>query len=1206
MKVKINRVRGGSMGDQRNYGLVTGSIWNYENKTASNNVGTTLSPVPRDEATIEAERGETVIGDLDNDGMVEHAKIGGKRHSHGGTPLNVPDGSFVFSDYSKLRIKNEDLLKGIFNMSSKKAVTPAKVAQRYDLNRYKQILNDPDSDPMDKKTAQLMIDNNMKKLGQLALIQEGMKGFPDGIPAIAMPLLQGAPQSGGGQKQMMRKGGVVKYRKGGLARYQGAEQSEVSEQGPQVPMRALPPSRDTEAFTPNPNDLAYVGTDPEFGDIFQNSRGEHWYMDPSTGNWVNYMQGPEIVADRTTPPNDFGMDYDGDGQVTMSDFRAYDQYKQQQGNRWNLSDQFQDPARNIFGVDNERSNLYNLALGFSPVGLMSIGSDINNNIVRPAIYGEEEQPYESVLTEDYINRKLAENPNQPTSYTSDSPTMIGGAMPGMLSIPMYATGPRSVDGYKWPLIGGAALAAAGLPRNYNPYGKVYRGGKYILGPKSPIFGELGILDMYSPNSIAQTFLKPAGKKLLEWGTWSFRKRPWQDLQPLGTTKQPLWDKIRRKPFTPQPIVGPLTHVNQSPFRRFLGSKGGRLGLIGAGLGLVGDYLSEDISNAGRSLYNWATDDHDQVDFGKSGEFIPTNGESSPTTTTTKDVTPVPYDMDELNITNSYQDSITKSLKNNGVKDTTQGSTTQGSTKELSDDEKLDKYLRAIGYSQARIDSMDRDGKVYLYNRGKKSSDQIKKLGGENNLITYKKKGEVKNANRHDPDAFPYATQNTINALKAKGFDLSYAPFLNIYGNAAGSQVNDPSIGEVYVNTPNSFWIGGSDDPADMDTKVLAWYKDHPAFKDQWKNYPGGYDGWVKDAQLLSKYRNESSDWPEAYEKWAKSEGRQDPDEWLVSTYDDAYYKPITGEYYFNDAKERDATGKLTTSGKIKGRKVQGVPIVTPITKTEKKKKDDDGTTTNTSATAPNPQFQPSRYYGLGEPFPGELAAYQAALGQRIPRYEIADYDMYPSLVSPLYKDPNLEFLSQVTQNVQGEGTGPAARASSTGVVGKALDAATKLIAQNRALNDDIYLKSAAYNANALNEANKINLSGDLEYLDKANAYSEALTRDLNKKDAGIAKTIGPLHKSMLWQAATEAQYPNVDVSPWGYQVRGTAPNIGYSPTGGGSSYQAIWDAAYARFLPMTGGNTKDAAKMATEYARGAMTKSKAGTGDIAYSPYDVD
>lgn len=210
MKVKINRVRGGSMGDQRNYGLVTGSIWNYELKPDTNRVSDTLSPIPRDEANIEAERGETIVGDLDNDGMVEHAIVGGKRHFEGGTPLNVPDGSFVFSDYNKLRIKNKDLLKGIFNMSASKGVTPAKVAKRYELNKYKDILNDPESDALDRKTAQLMLDNNMKKLGQLALVQEGMKGFPDGVPDIALPLL-GTDFQSQAQPTKMKKGGLVKY-----------------------------------------------------------------------------------------------------------------------------------------------------------------------------------------------------------------------------------------------------------------------------------------------------------------------------------------------------------------------------------------------------------------------------------------------------------------------------------------------------------------------------------------------------------------------------------------------------------------------------------------------------------------------------------------------------------------------------------------------------------------------------------------------------------------------------------------------------------------------------------------------------------------------------------------------------------------------------------------------------------------------------------
>ena len=105
MKVKVKRVRGGSMGDQRDYGLVAGSIWNYEDKPTTNQVTDVLSPVPVDEATIEAERNETIVYP-NNDGEVTHAIVGGKRHSEGGTPLNIPDGAFVFSDTRSLKIKN--------------------------------------------------------------------------------------------------------------------------------------------------------------------------------------------------------------------------------------------------------------------------------------------------------------------------------------------------------------------------------------------------------------------------------------------------------------------------------------------------------------------------------------------------------------------------------------------------------------------------------------------------------------------------------------------------------------------------------------------------------------------------------------------------------------------------------------------------------------------------------------------------------------------------------------------------------------------------------------------------------------------------------------------------------------------------------------------------------------------------------------------
>ena len=58
----------------------------------------TLTAVPRDEANLEAEGGETVYGDINGDGMPEHQIIKGPRHAQGGVPLSLPEDTFIFSD----------------------------------------------------------------------------------------------------------------------------------------------------------------------------------------------------------------------------------------------------------------------------------------------------------------------------------------------------------------------------------------------------------------------------------------------------------------------------------------------------------------------------------------------------------------------------------------------------------------------------------------------------------------------------------------------------------------------------------------------------------------------------------------------------------------------------------------------------------------------------------------------------------------------------------------------------------------------------------------------------------------------------------------------------------------------------------------------------------------------------------------------------
>ena len=89
----------------------------------------TLHPVPREEANIEAEKGETLYGDIDGDGQNEHMNIGGEKHSKGGTPLNVPEGTFVFSDAKKMRIKDPEILKSFGLTPNKEGYTPAEIAK---------------------------------------------------------------------------------------------------------------------------------------------------------------------------------------------------------------------------------------------------------------------------------------------------------------------------------------------------------------------------------------------------------------------------------------------------------------------------------------------------------------------------------------------------------------------------------------------------------------------------------------------------------------------------------------------------------------------------------------------------------------------------------------------------------------------------------------------------------------------------------------------------------------------------------------------------------------------------------------------------------------------------------------------------------------------------------------------------------------------
>lgn len=176
-------------GDQEQYGLVR-NLAAMQNAPQATTVNNKMGAIPREHANIEVEGGESVIGDVNQDGTMELMHFVGKRHSEGGIPVNIPEGSFIFSDTKSLTIKDREVIEKIFNLPYRKqGYTPGEISKKYEINTYVEILKDENADPLAKRSAAEMLKKNKQKLGILAFIQESMKGFPDGIPAIAEEVL---------------------------------------------------------------------------------------------------------------------------------------------------------------------------------------------------------------------------------------------------------------------------------------------------------------------------------------------------------------------------------------------------------------------------------------------------------------------------------------------------------------------------------------------------------------------------------------------------------------------------------------------------------------------------------------------------------------------------------------------------------------------------------------------------------------------------------------------------------------------------------------------------------------------------------------------------------------------------------------------------------------------------------------------------------
>jgi polyhydroxyalkanoate synthesis regulator phasin len=144
--------------------------------TDNEEITTSVKAVPREDATIEAEKGEYIFSDR---GLY---KIEGKKHSQGGTPLAAKGGEFIFSAHKDMSLDHDLQKKSGLKVSSSKALaenTPAKVLERNvdvkEYNRLKSILESPKSDAITKKTAQFMLDKMNIKIDLISKLQEAKK-----------------------------------------------------------------------------------------------------------------------------------------------------------------------------------------------------------------------------------------------------------------------------------------------------------------------------------------------------------------------------------------------------------------------------------------------------------------------------------------------------------------------------------------------------------------------------------------------------------------------------------------------------------------------------------------------------------------------------------------------------------------------------------------------------------------------------------------------------------------------------------------------------------------------------------------------------------------------------------------------------------------------------------------------------------------------
>ena len=193
----------------------------YSRYKMDNGVNDKISKVnKRNDANAEIEQGEIVRQNLPNGGTILHKALG-KKHKNGGIPVNLPDNSFIFSNYKSTSLDKDELdtynLGGYSkNINSR---TPSKILEKnVDIKNYNKMEKylQESKDPVEITTAQRMKAKYDEIIAKIAALQEYKKPNTT-IPDFAY-LLEETPElkDEKTQTEMYKEGGMFlpKYQEG--------------------------------------------------------------------------------------------------------------------------------------------------------------------------------------------------------------------------------------------------------------------------------------------------------------------------------------------------------------------------------------------------------------------------------------------------------------------------------------------------------------------------------------------------------------------------------------------------------------------------------------------------------------------------------------------------------------------------------------------------------------------------------------------------------------------------------------------------------------------------------------------------------------------------------------------------------------------------------------------------------------------------------